>query len=142
MSTAHFQSGNTDHTFFARWIRRLAVPIILGWLALVFVLNTAIPSLEDVGKARTVSMSPTEAPSMIAMTRMGELFDEGDSDNIAMIVLKARSRWAPRPTATTTKFWKSCATTPSMCRVSRTSGVTRSPRPVHRAPTARPPMCR
>lgn len=90
MSTAHFQSGNTDHTFFARWIRRLAVPIILGWLALVFVLNTAIPSLEDVGKARTVSMSPTEAPSMIAMTRMGELFDEGDSDNIAMIVLEGK----------------------------------------------------
>ncbi|MCV7315273.1 RND family transporter [Mycolicibacillus parakoreensis] len=88
MSTAHFQSGNTEHTFFAKWIRRLAIPIILLWLTLIFLLNSAIPSLEDVAKARTVSMSPTEAPSMKAMTRMGELFEEGDSDNIAMIVLE------------------------------------------------------
>nr|WP_109561968.1 RND family transporter [Mycolicibacillus trivialis] len=82
--------GNTDRTFFARWIRRLSIPIILLWLLLVFVLNTAIPSLEDVGKARTVSMSPKEAPSMKAMTEMGELFGESDTDNVAMIVLEGK----------------------------------------------------
>ncbi|MCV7346287.1 RND family transporter [Mycolicibacterium rhodesiae] len=72
----------------AKWIRRLAVPIILGWLGLIVVLNVSVPQLEEVGKLRAVSMSPKEAPSVIAMMRSGKVFEESDSDSSAMIVLE------------------------------------------------------
>ncbi len=46
----------------ARWIRRLAIPIIVGWIALIAVLNVAVPQLEVVGQMRSVSMSPKRHP--------------------------------------------------------------------------------
>lgn len=72
----------------ARWIRRLAVPILLFWVALVFIVNTVVPSLEEVGRDNTVSLSPKDAPSVQAMGRMGKVFEESDSDNVGMIVLE------------------------------------------------------
>jgi len=72
----------------AKWIRRLAVPIIVGWIALIAVLNVAVPQLEVVGQMRSVSMSPKEAPSVAAMMRIGKVFKEFDSDSSAMIVLE------------------------------------------------------
>ncbi|BBY30037.1 RND family transporter [Mycolicibacterium sediminis] len=72
----------------ARWIRRLAIPIILGWVLLVAVLNLTVPQLEIVGQERSVSMSPDEAPSVIAMKRTGQVFEEFKSDSSAMIVLE------------------------------------------------------
>jgi putative drug exporter of the RND superfamily len=76
----------------ARWIRRLAIPIIVGWIALIAVLNVAVPQLEVVGQMRSVSMSPKEAPSVIAMMRVGKVFEEFDSDSSAMIVLEGDHR--------------------------------------------------
>jgi len=70
------------------WIRRLSVPIILGWLALIGVFNSTVPQLEVVGQMRAVSMSPKEAPSVIAMQRVGEVFEEFKSDSAAMIILE------------------------------------------------------
>ncbi|MCT7662071.1 MMPL/RND family transporter [Mycobacterium deserti] len=72
----------------AKWIRRLALPIIIGWVALVAFLNISVPQLEVVGQERSVSMSPKDAPSVIAMTRVGEVFDEFKSDSSVMIVLE------------------------------------------------------
>ena len=72
----------------ARWIRRLAVPIIIGWIALIAVLNVSVPQLEEVGKMQAVSMSPKDAPSVAAMMRIGKVFEEFDSDSSAMIVLE------------------------------------------------------
>jgi putative drug exporter of the RND superfamily len=72
----------------AKWIRRLAVPIILGWIALIALLNLTVPQLEVVGEMRSVSMSPKEAPSVAAMMRIGKVFEEFDSDSSAMIVLE------------------------------------------------------
>jgi putative drug exporter of the RND superfamily len=72
----------------AKWVRTLAVPIILGWIALLVVLNTVVPQLETVGQMRAVSMSPDSAPSMIAMKRVGSVFEEFKSDSSAMIVLE------------------------------------------------------
>jgi putative drug exporter of the RND superfamily len=72
----------------ARWIRRLAVPIIVGWVALIAVLNVTVPQLDVVGQMRSVSMSPKEAPSVSAMMRVGKVFKEFDSDGSAMIVLE------------------------------------------------------
>ncbi|MGH3676380.1 MAG: RND family transporter [Mycobacterium sp.] len=74
----------------ARVIRTLAVPIILGWIALIAILNVIVPQLETVGQAQAVSMSPDEAPSVIAMHRVGEAFEEGTSDSSAMIVLEGQ----------------------------------------------------
>jgi RND superfamily putative drug exporter len=66
----------------------LAVPIILGWIALIALLNLTVPQLEVVGEMRSVSMSPKEAPSVAAMMRIGKVFQEFDSDSSAMIVLE------------------------------------------------------
>ncbi|MHC9292693.1 RND family transporter [Mycobacterium sp. LTG2003] len=84
----HAQRDITRPTFLARWIRRLSIPIILGWLLVVAVMNLAVPQLEQVGKENAVSLSPHNAPSMQAMTNMGKLFEESDSDSVAMIVLE------------------------------------------------------
>lgn len=71
-----------------RFIRAFAIPIILVWIAIIAVLNTAVPQLEEVGKARAVSMSPNDAPSMIATKRVGEVFDEYTTSSSVMIVLE------------------------------------------------------
>ena len=76
--------------FVARMIRTLAVPIILAWIALVAFLNISVPQLEAVGRSQAVSMSPDAAPSMIAMKRIGEVFEEGTSDSSGMIVLEGQ----------------------------------------------------
>ncbi|GAT12936.1 MMPL family transporter [Mycolicibacterium novocastrense] len=72
----------------AVWIRRLSVPIILGWLAIIAILNITVPQLEVVGQQQSVSMSSEDAPSMIAMKRIGKVFEEFNSDSSAMIVLE------------------------------------------------------
>ncbi|WP_131812412.1 hypothetical protein, partial [Mycolicibacterium fortuitum] len=46
-----------QHGGIAKWIRRLAVPIIIGWIAVIAVLNVIVPQLEEVGKMRSVSMT-------------------------------------------------------------------------------------
>ena len=74
--------------FIPRMIRVLAVPIILIWIGVIAVLNVVVPQLETVGQMRAVSMSPDSAPSMIAMKRVGEVFQEFNSDSSAMIVLE------------------------------------------------------
>ncbi|WNG94383.1 MMPL family transporter [Mycobacterium sp. ITM-2016-00318] len=73
-----------------RLIRAFAVPIILGWIAVIAVANVMVPQLETVGQMRAVSMSPNDAPSMISMKKVGELFAEGDSDSSVMVVLEGQ----------------------------------------------------
>ena len=72
----------------ARFIRTFAVPIVLVWIAIVAILNTTVPQLEEVGKMRAVSMSPNDAPSLIATKRVGEVFGEYDTSSSVMIVLE------------------------------------------------------
>ncbi len=83
--------------FFARTIRTLALPIVLLWLAFIVVTNlaavgwswkSAIPSLEHVGEEHSVALMPQDAPSVQALTHMGKVFKESDSDSSAMIVLE------------------------------------------------------
>ncbi|AQT81337.1 hypothetical protein B1R94_21915 [Mycolicibacterium litorale] len=71
-----------------RFIRTFAVPIILGWIALIVVLSTVVPTLEDVGKLRAVSMSPNDAPSLIATKRVGQVFKEYDTSSSVMLVIE------------------------------------------------------
>jgi len=88
MSNRHAATQPLIPPFLPHAIRRLSVPIILLWLALVAITNTAVPQLEAVGKAHTVSMSPNDAESMQAMKRVGRVFHEFNSDSAAMIVLE------------------------------------------------------
>jgi len=62
--------------------------VILGWTAVTLLLTFAIPSLEQVSREQSVPMSPKDAPSVQAMTRMGAVFGESSSDSTAMIVLE------------------------------------------------------
>ncbi|MHC9294300.1 RND family transporter [Mycobacterium sp. LTG2003] len=76
--------------FIARMIHRLAIPIILGWVVVAYVLGAVVPPLEQVEKERSVSLIPNDAPSFEAMQRMGESFGETNSNSVAMIVLEGR----------------------------------------------------
>ncbi|OBI23573.1 RND family transporter [Mycobacterium sp. E2497] len=76
------------HPRIPRMIRALAVPIILAWIAIVVILNTVVPQLETVGKMRAVSMTPNDAPSLIATKRVGKVFHEYDTSSSVMIVFE------------------------------------------------------
>ena len=71
----------------ARIIRTFALPIIVGWVALIAVLNVTAPQLEVVGQNQAVSMSPDAAPSMIAMKRIGKVFETAIQHSDAGIAL-------------------------------------------------------
>ena len=82
-------SQRGEPTRIAKWIRRLAIPIILGWIAVVAAMSFLAPPLEVVAQENAVSLNPQDAPSMQAMKEMGLLFGESDSDSIALIVLES-----------------------------------------------------
>jgi RND superfamily putative drug exporter len=83
------QAAGLPHMpLFARSVHKFALLIVLGWIGLVVVLSVFVPSLDIVGKAHTVSMSPKEAASMQAMQRVGKVFNEFDTDSAIMIVLE------------------------------------------------------
>ena len=69
-------------------IRLFSVPILLAWIGSIALLNVVVPQLETVGQAHAVSMAPNYAPSMMAMQRVGEVFQEFNSNSSAMIVLE------------------------------------------------------
>lgn len=70
-------------------IHAFAVPIILFWVLVVVLLGVLVPSLEVVGQQRSVSLSPKDAPSFIALKRISHVFKEGETDSVAMIVLES-----------------------------------------------------
>ncbi len=88
MSAPPAGDTRTDRPPIARMIHAFAVPIILFWLAVVVILSVFVPSLEIVGQERSVSLSPKDAPSLVALKRIGHVFDEGQTDSVAMIVLE------------------------------------------------------
>ena len=73
-------------------IRTLALPIILGWIVIIALGNTLVPQLEEVGKAQSVSMSPDDAPSVISMKHIGDVFKEFKSNSSVMIVLEGQDK--------------------------------------------------
>lgn len=73
----------------AHMIRRFAPVIILGWLAITVVLTLFVPPLEVVEATHSVSLIPTDAPSVKAGIRMGEVFQESNNSGlVAVIVLE------------------------------------------------------
>ncbi|GAB3031276.1 MMPL/RND family transporter [Mycobacterium bourgelatii] len=81
---------HTERPLIARIIHALAVPIILGWLAVCVALSVFVPSLEVVGQERSVSLSPSDAPSFEAIKTIGEEFREGNTDSTAMLILESK----------------------------------------------------
>jgi len=73
---------------FMRFIRRFAVPILVAWLLLTVAVNVLVPPIESVARNHAVTMSPQDAPAMIAAKRIGATYQESDSDSIAMVVLE------------------------------------------------------
>ncbi|HET7665339.1 MAG TPA: MMPL family transporter, partial [Mycobacterium sp.] len=76
------------HPMIPRVIRMFSVPIFLAWVAIVVIVNTAVPQLEKVGEAHSVSLAPHDAPSLQAMQQIGKDFNEFNSNSSAMIVLE------------------------------------------------------
>jgi len=66
--------------FLPRMIHRLALPIVLIWLGIVFITNTVAPQLEVVSKNHSVSQSPKDATSFQSMMRVGKTFNEFNSE--------------------------------------------------------------
>jgi RND superfamily putative drug exporter len=71
-------------------VRRFSVLFILGWLAIIVVVSFCVPSLDQVARERAVSLSPKDAPSVKAMMRIGKLFNESNTDSVAMVVLEGK----------------------------------------------------
>ncbi|MDT0440623.1 MMPL family transporter, partial [Streptomyces doudnae] len=57
-------------------------------MAITVLVTVAVPPLEVVERDHSVSLSPPDAPAVKAMTRMGELFQESNSESVAVIVLE------------------------------------------------------
>ncbi len=70
----------------------LAVPIILAWLVITVAVSTFVPSLAIVSERHSAPMAPMDAPSMQAMLRMGQNFQEFSSNSTVMIVLEGQDK--------------------------------------------------
>src|SRR5262249_31349563 len=73
-----------------RAIRTLSPPVILAWGALTPLVTFAVPSLEPGGREQSLPVRPQDPPGGEAMTRMGQIYKESDSDSTAMIVLEGQ----------------------------------------------------
>lgn len=72
-------------------IRRWSLPIMLFWVALTVTVNIVAPQLQQVAKAHSLTLGSRDAPSLIAMKRIGRNFQQFDSDTTAMVVLETQS---------------------------------------------------
>lgn len=77
------------HPIIPRTIRLAAIPILLCWLGFTVFVSVAVPPLEAIGETRAVAVAPDDAQSMRAMRRAGKVFNEFDSNSIAMVVLES-----------------------------------------------------
>ncbi len=82
-------AGSQARPRLARFVRRFAVPIILAWLLVTVAVNVFWPPIESAARNHAVTMSPQDAPSMIASKQIGATFHEFDSDGVAMVVLES-----------------------------------------------------
>ncbi len=71
-------------------IRILSVPILLFWIGFTVLVNMVAPQLEVVGEMHAAPMAPEDAPSMMAMKRMGANFGEFDSNSTVMIIVEGQ----------------------------------------------------
>ncbi|MGB5798199.1 MAG: MMPL family transporter [Mycolicibacter algericus] len=80
---------------YMRLVRRLAWPLIVFWLLLTVGLNVLVPPIESVAREHAVTMSPQDAPSLIAAKHIGAKFGEFDSDSLVMLVIEGENELGP-----------------------------------------------
>jgi RND superfamily putative drug exporter len=90
MSGEHMGNEHPTPPFVARTIHRFSVSIILAWLAIAVLVSIGVPSLEQVKKEHSVSLTSPDAPSYKAAKRMNQDFNEPESGTVAMIVLEGQ----------------------------------------------------
>jgi putative drug exporter of the RND superfamily len=90
MSHEHTAKEHTARPLVAGTIHRFSVLIILAWLAIAVVVSVSVPPLEQVEREHSLSLSPLDAPSYKAMTRMGQDFKESNSEGVAVVVLEGQ----------------------------------------------------
>lgn len=73
----------------ARAASRYALLVIAAWLLLAGLGNLAVPQLEHVVKEQSRAFFPADSGATRAAQRMGTLFGDSDSNNIAYVVLDA-----------------------------------------------------
>jgi RND superfamily putative drug exporter len=88
-------AGTPKRAFVPRLIRILALPIVLFWIVVAVLVNAIAPQLEVVGELHAAPMAPEDAPSMIAMKRMGANFKEFNSNSTIMIVVEGQKPLGP-----------------------------------------------
>lgn len=91
----HRAEAPVEGSRMARLIRTLALPIVLVWIAIAAVTNTIVPQLEIVGWERSVGLNAADAPGILAMRHIGQVFHEFNSDSAAMIVLEGDKPLGP-----------------------------------------------
>ncbi|MGV9801598.1 MMPL/RND family transporter [Mycobacterium sp. NPDC003449] len=80
------------HPAAARWLRVLAVPVVLFWVIAAAAVTFFVPSLEETTSANAKAMIPRDAPSSVAAITQGQDFNESDYTSAAVIVLEAQGR--------------------------------------------------
>lgn len=88
-------AGTPKRAFVPHLIRILALPIVLFWIAFAVLVNVVAPQLEVVGELHSAPMAPEDAPSMIAMKRMGANFKEFNTNATVMIVVEGQKPLGP-----------------------------------------------
>ncbi|MCZ8380116.1 RND family transporter [Mycobacterium sp. CPCC 205372] len=88
MSNVSTEDRRVRRPRIASFIRSFSPLIIIGWLAIMVLLSVTIPPLEVVERQRSVSLSPADAPSVIAAERIGEAFEQSTGGSVAIIVLE------------------------------------------------------
>ncbi len=65
-----------------------AIWVVGAWLAIVVGLNVGIPQLESVVAGDSTSVVPEEAPSVITIDAMDEIFGNGESASYVYVALE------------------------------------------------------
>src|SRR5437868_15093646 len=94
-TAAHAKNHRGHRPYFAHMLRIFSIPVVLFWIAFAVVVNVIAPQLEVVGELHSAPMAPEDAPSMIAMKRMGANFGEFDSNSTVMIVVEGQQALGP-----------------------------------------------
>ena len=76
----------------ARWLRKMAIPVVIFWVLVAGLVNVFVPTLEKTTEANAKSMIPRDAPSAAAAITQGHDFAESNYTSMAVILLETQGR--------------------------------------------------
>jgi RND superfamily putative drug exporter len=89
MSTTH---AKTRRPIFAHLVRIFSVPIIVFWLLVAVATAMLVPSLDAVADQHAVSLAPQNSQAFQGMMKIGDVFQQFDSDSTAMVVIEGQDQ--------------------------------------------------